>query len=152
MAKEQQSTAPKFGALLDRQIGTSERPKPVPPGTWEVLVTSHKFGESAQKKTPYVEFTFRLQSPKDDVDPDALDGFDFRGKTVRDTFYLTEDAMFRLEEFLKACGMEGTVRENIQASANRAVLAAVVNAVGQAKTPGGEPPIYTNISGYAPVD
>lgn len=100
---------PNFAGILDRQSGDVERPKPLPigPFVWKVKGLP-EFGESNTKKTPYVEFTCIPLSATDEVDPEALEEALIRksGKKMLSdmvqklTFYLTEDALWRLKEFL----------------------------------------------------
>lgn len=100
---------PNFNNILDRQAGDVERPKPLPigPYVWKIKgLPEH--GESNTKKTPYVEFTCIPLQAMEDVDPDALEESLNRksGKKMladmvqKLTFYKTEDAIWRLKEFL----------------------------------------------------
>ena len=46
-------------------------------------------------------------SAEDDVDEDELDeAGGLENKTLRTTFYLTEDAVYRLDEFHEHCGID----------------------------------------------
>jgi hypothetical protein len=108
--------APALSSILDRQAGDAERPKPLPVGTYRAIVFgAPRFDKSTKKGTDYVEFTLKLQSAEDDVDQEDLQAaltkktgetVPLNQKTNRLTFYLTEDAVYRLDEFFKHCGLD----------------------------------------------
>ncbi len=99
---------PNFASILDESPTEIDRPKPLPPGTYLCRVLSPwTEGKSSKKGTPFVQFTLKPISAEDDVDEDDLQemgGLD--NKTLRLTFYLTEDAKFRLDEFHEHCGID----------------------------------------------
>lgn len=107
-------------SVLQQRTGEVERPKPIPNGTYDAVVTAREFGESNQKKTPYVRFTFGGLSPNDDVDHEALAGYGGMAKLgeakPRVDYYLTADALFRLTDMLKRLGLSdsNTVEQNIE--------------------------------------
>lgn len=74
-----------------------------PRGSYLAVVTGHKFGESSQKKTPYVRFEFRIITPMADVSPEELAQLPegVAGRTMRDDFYLTEASTVILTDWLK---------------------------------------------------
>lgn len=90
------------------------RPKPLPTGTYHTMVKGHpEQGESSQKKTPFVRFMLQPMAIGDDVDEEALkvsltkaDGSSagLQDRTIRATYYLTPDAIWRLEQFLEHLG------------------------------------------------
>lgn len=91
-----------FASLLSRSIGTSEPPKPVPAGSWYVLIKAREFGKTEKKQTPFLRLTLALQQPGPDVDAQALAAFgDYSGKTIRDDHYITEDSLWRLDKFIQ---------------------------------------------------
>jgi hypothetical protein len=108
--------APQLSSILDRQAGDAERPKPLPVGTYRAIVLgAPRFDKSSKKGTDYVEFTLKFQSAEEDVDEDDLksaltkksgETIALNQKTARLTFYLTEDAVYRLDEFFKHCGLD----------------------------------------------
>lgn len=96
-----------FNALLSKNVGDVEAPKPLPPGSYLFSVGRHEFGESSQKHTPYVRFWNTPVSSGADVDASLLpDGWN--AKEMRLDFYLTENAMFMLRDFF-----EKTLKLNI---------------------------------------
>lgn len=100
--------SPNFASILDEAPTEIERPKPLPVGTYVCVVQGQpSYDKSNKKGTPFVEFTLRPVAAEEDVDADdlaAMGGFD--GKTIKATFYLTEDAVFRLDEFHEHCGID----------------------------------------------
>lgn len=99
-----------FESILDMPATDVERPKPLPAGTYFGVVQGlYEQGESAQKKTPFVRFTLAVQSVGDDVDEDEIKAFGEEGvvgKTIKSTYYTTPDSLFRLTDFIEACGIE----------------------------------------------
>jgi hypothetical protein len=95
-----------FEALLNTQVDEIEKPKPLPMGTYTFGISGHEFGESAQKKTPFVKFQTTPKVAGEDVDQDMLTEVkDWQSKNMNLTFYLTDDSMFRLKDFLEHCGI-----------------------------------------------
>lgn len=96
-----------FMALLGQTADSVEKPKPMPNGTYQFNIKSHEFGESSKKGTPFVEFKCSPMQPLEDVDVEALGQVkNWQAKEMRLTFYLTEDAIFMLKEFLGHLGMD----------------------------------------------
>lgn len=112
-----------FKSILDRPMTAVERPKPLPVGSYLCIVKGEpKFDKSSKKGTDYVEFSLVPQSPLTgddgenlDVDADDLkdaltkkDGtvMPLNSKSIRATFYLTEEALYRLKDFLAHCGFD----------------------------------------------
>lgn len=104
------ATSPNFGAILDRQSTEIERPKVLPTGTFVWMVKGQpRFDKSSKKQTEFCEFTVQPLQAQEDVDPDDLQAALTRkdgstkllgDMTQRLTFYLTEDAVWRLKQFL----------------------------------------------------
>lgn len=94
-----------FRALLSQPVDSFEKPKPFPTGLYQAVISGHEFGESRTQKTPYCRFHFRPISPSDDVDPiqfEEAGGVDRLLKArLRKDFWLTDDALYRLSEFLE---------------------------------------------------
>lgn len=94
-----------FSAILSRTVDTAEKPKPLPVGHYRFAIKGFEFLESSQKKTPYVQFQCAPLAPEEDVDPTMFEEFGgvakLGNKSLRLDYYLTEDALFRLREFLE---------------------------------------------------
>ena len=83
-----------FMHLLDKKVSETERPKPLPVGAYDMVITGYTTGTSQQKQTPYVEFALKVLSPRDDVDPEEW--AQVKNPTeakLKTQFYLTEDSM-----------------------------------------------------------
>jgi hypothetical protein len=117
MAKPQ--TTPTFESILDMPAADVERPKPIPAGTYNAIVYGlYEEGVSSQKKTPFVQFAFLIQSADEDVDEEELTAYltakDGTVKSLQSVilknnstkFYTTPDSMFRLTDFLDHCGID----------------------------------------------
>jgi len=115
-----------FESILDTPAEEVERPIPLPEGTYEtILVGMPAHGESAKKKTPYVEFTHKLQSALDDVNAEELEQMGgLADKTIKNTYYTTPTSLFMLTDFLDACGIsaEGrSIRQMLDDTPNASV-------------------------------
>ena len=91
----------------------------------------------------------KVLAPQGDVDMEALSlAGGAQGKTLRQTFFLTEDALYRLKDFLtESCGIEAngrTLGEMIPDVVNRQFLATVKHRPSQDGTQ-----VYAEISGTA---
>ena len=115
--------APSFAPILDRKPGDIERPKQLPPGSYVFVIKGvPRYDVSTQRKTPFAEFTVVPQGPATnpagenlDVVQEDLDAVLSRNngekaaiqsKAQRLTFYLTEAALYRVEDFLRDCGFD----------------------------------------------
>lgn len=112
----------KFASILDRPVSEIEKPKPYPAGTYRCTVQGlPRYDKSAKKQTEFVEFTLQPTSAKDDVDEKALAEMGGLNKPIKATYYLTEDAAWRLQKFLGDLGFdietdEATPRQMIEES------------------------------------
>lgn len=62
-----------FGALLEENLDNTEKPKPVPIGTYKAIVHQYESTESKKGDKGAFIFMLKLQSPfEDTVDPDEL--------------------------------------------------------------------------------
>ena len=95
-----------FKKLLSKNMDEVERPRPLPPGTYYGRVTKFTVDVSKEKKTPDVRFFLSVTSAGDGVDADSLNGVDLSKKQLRKDYYLTQDADYRLKEFIKSCGIQ----------------------------------------------
>lgn len=114
--------APQFKSILDRDSSTIEKPKPMPVGHYTFVVQGlPRYDKSKQKQTEFAEFTVTPIAADEDVDANALAAMGgFEGKKMRLTFYLTEDAAWRLVKFLDDCGVEDGILRQRAESANGA--------------------------------
>lgn len=140
--------------MLQGKVKDAVPPPPMPIGLWRLRIIKFEFGESAKKKTPYVRFNFRAESPGPNVNPEHVAALTkpFNEIPLRDDFYLTPDAMFRLRKFI-----EDGLRLNIGERSFMEVLPETVNRevdgdIKHRKSDReGDDSLYSEISGYAPV-
>lgn len=131
---------PDFTSLLNAPVDSAERPKPLPTGTYTFVIKGHGFDKSKNKQTPFVRFMCSPVAPGEDVDTAALPD-NWQTKEMRLDFYLTQDAMFRLREFLENLGMNTSGRpfsQVIPETTNATFLGTVVHKFNQQKP--NEPP------------
>lgn len=120
-----------FESILDTPADAVERPKPAPAGTFGIVVRGMpEHGVSSQKKTPFVRFTYAFVAAGEDVDEDELKAFitDAEGnvgqlaaKTIKDTYYTTPDALWRLTDVLENMGIDAegkSVRQMLDETPN----------------------------------
>lgn len=116
--------------FLGKRTDEVEKPKPLPVGNYGWLIQGHEITESSQKKTPGVKFFFQPFEAKDDVDEDLLAEVKepFKRKMAH-TFWLTEDSLWRLNEFVKmvlGSDAEGkTLEEAIPETTGQQFIAAI---------------------------
>lgn len=118
---------PNFASLLSKPGSEVERPVPLPVGSYVCVVQGlPRFDKSSQKQTDFVEFTLKVTEARDDVDEDELEkSGGLADKTIKATYYITETALWRLKDFLSACGLEAdgdkTLEELIEETPNATV-------------------------------
>lgn len=138
-----------FNSILNTQAGQAERPKTPPVGTYVGFIKNYEFGESAQKKTKYVRFNLVASQPQPDVDEQLFmdfGGSEALGKAkLRVDFYLTPDALYRLDEFLMSLGIElsgRTYKETLPETAQKAIQFHVSH---QASNKPGSTDVFANV-------
>lgn len=99
-----------FKKILSKPADKVERPKALPAGTYFGNIDKYTFDESKQKKTPYIRFFVKVASPGPDVDAASLEGIDLSKKQLQKDFYLTDESLYRLTDFLAALGINITGR------------------------------------------
>jgi len=139
--------APNFASILDEAPSEVERPKPLPAGTYTCIVSGAPiYDKSSKKQTPYVQFTLRPISAEADVDEEELAEMGgFENKTIRATYYLTDDAVFRLDEFHEHCGLDLGDSASRRAR-NDAVMNSQVRAVVKHRTSDDGTQIFAELS------
>jgi hypothetical protein len=150
MAKEPSTS---FESILDTPADAVERPKPLPAGTYAAIVRGMpEHGVSAQKKTPFVKFTYALTDAFDDVDEDELTALltDKDGKvqpitekSIKDTYYTTPDSLFRLTDALESMGIDLT-NKTIRAALDETPNCSI-NVVVSHRTPEGSDQIFAEV-------
>jgi hypothetical protein len=125
---------PDFTSLLKKSASEVTRPWAFPAGTYTLQIIGYEFGKSSKKETPFCRYKFNVTAFDQDVDPADLEGKDWQKKEIRDDFYLTENAMFRLVDFLESCGVNTAGRqldELVPEAVGKMVKAAIVQTPNQ---------------------
>lgn len=138
-----------FKDLLKSTAEEAVRPPVLPAGQFMARIVSHEFGKSRRKKTPQVEFLWQISAASEEIDDDLLEGVNVEGKKMREAFYLTPDAMWRLKEFFEV------LVDNISGSSFEELIADSTGLqawldVSKEPSDDGEG-FYNNIEGYAKV-
>ena len=122
--------------ILNKPASEVERPKPLPEGSYTCVVRGLPTqGESTQRRTPFVQFDLQPIEAREDVDEKELNSWMKRADgtsrvlkeaTIRGTYYLTEDALWRLTDFLEHCWIdlnEKSIQAAIDETPNSQVIA-----------------------------
>lgn len=144
---------PNFAALLEARPTEVDRPKPLPQGSYVCVVKGlPEYGESSKKKTPFVKFNLQPTAAMDDVDEGDLKAMGgFANKTIRATFYLTEDAVYRLDEFHEHCGLELNPKVSRRQRNEEAVNQQVIAFIKHTSSEDGQS-TYAELGKTAPVE
>lgn len=144
---------PDFSELLSKPTEEIKKPKPLPEGSYQVLISAHKYDEAKTKEGPkaIVRLTCRFQEAMDDVDEadlsDALQGEVLTTKSATYDMWLTPDAQYRVVEFAKSLGVETegtTLGQIIPEFVNQSAMATVVQV--QSNKPGQDDVFFSNIT------
>lgn len=108
-----------FSQILSRPAGEAKRPPPLPPGDYYGLVKSYELGDNNKNKTPYVRLAIGLNDWPDNSEDEWThadkDGtsqavckadVDLSKRQMRRDYYFTDDALWRLDEFIRSCGID----------------------------------------------
>lgn len=96
-----------FSQFLRKPAGEAKRPEALAIGDYAGVIKSFEIGDQNKNKTPYVRFHLGYVAPPPGVD---LNGVDLSKRQARRDFYLTEDALWRLDELIKSCGVSADGR------------------------------------------
>lgn len=94
---------PDFTSLLSKPAGEAKKPEALAVGQYPGVIKSYELGDQNKNKTPYVRFSLGLSGWPDGADPQTnADGspIDLTKRGFRRDFYLTEEALWRLDELL----------------------------------------------------
>lgn len=148
---------PDFKNLLSKKTDDIKRPALLPHNMIaEGIVMDYNMTEAqTENKDTVVRFNIKLTGPGNGVDPDDLidkDGNDIivADRRMRAEFWATEDALWRLVEFVKSCGVETAGRslgECLPETKNAPVFVTIVQVPDkQKKEEDGTPVTYNNVS------
>lgn len=142
-----------FRKLLSISADDVKATPPLPTGTYSLLVTKFEFGESAQKKTPFVRYHFTILGAQPDVDQARLAEATavrlLAERSLEEEFYITPAALPRLKEFIQQCGVitEGrSMGDIVPEAVGRTVLGYVIEEPSQRP---GDSRVFNRLSTFA---
>lgn len=103
-----------LSSLLKRPANAAVKPQVLPMGDYKGIIKKFEYGNQNKNQTPYVRFFFGLMDWPEglpDGEKGQMDGTgqfqptDLSKRQLRTDFYLTDDAFWRLTEFLKGLGL-----------------------------------------------
>ena len=147
------SAVPQFSSIMEEAPTEVIRPKPLPEGTYLCVVKEYERGASAKKNTPYTRFILEVVSAMDDVDQEALAAAGgIEKKTLRVDFWETADAIYRLDEFHEACGIDLSVAMARKHRNDECVNAQILAYAEQEIDEDDPERIYVNVTSTAAVE
>jgi hypothetical protein len=152
MAK--QSTKPaKMEDILERQITDFEPPKPLPPGEYTFVIEGQpRHDKSTQKQTPFYEYRCRPLAAMESVDAEALaNAGGLENKSLRLTFYITNEAGYRLTDLLQNTLNLDVDGMNVNQAVGEAVGCQFIGTVTHVPSRTDPSRVFANITDYAPV-
>ena len=100
-----------FSALLKRPAGMAKKPEALPQDTYPGVIKSFEIGDANVNKTPYVRVHCGFTGWPDSGQPEDFEGVDINKRQLRRDFFLTDEAMWRLDELIRSCGISAEGRE-----------------------------------------
>jgi hypothetical protein len=107
---------PDFSNMLRKPAGEAKRPKALPVGDYKGVVKSYELGDNNKNKTPYVRLGLVLTDwPETFTSADIPEDVELSKRQLRKDLFTTEDSLWRLDEFIKSCGIvpDGRVYEEV---------------------------------------
>lgn len=95
---------PDFSELLRKPAGEAKRPQALPIGDYQGVIRSFEVGDSNRNHTPYVRFAITLTAWPEGMEP--VEGVDLNKRQLRKDFFLTDEALWRLDELIKTFGVD----------------------------------------------
>jgi len=99
-----------FSNLLRKPAGEAKKPPALPPGDYPGVIKSYEFGDKNKNNTPYVQFNLGLTDWADTAEVEDKTGIDLGKRQLRRQFFFTDDALWRLDEFLRNLGVDAKGR------------------------------------------
>lgn len=139
-----------FADILNKPSGEAPRPQALPSGTYLTVVDGpYKANKIGQDQTDTVDFSLKvLQVMEANAEEVAAIPDGIPGKSIFARFFMTEKALYRLDEFLERLGIQKGLPYK-QALAECPGKQIVVN-LGQRPSPDGTR-MFNEIKSYAKV-
>jgi hypothetical protein len=152
MAKQVASKPATMEDILERQITDFEPPRPIPPGDYTFVIEGQpRQDKSSQRQTLFYEYRCRPLAAMESVDAQALaEAGGLENKSLRLTFYITNDSGYRLTDFLQnTLGLDVTGMKVSQAVGEAVGCQFIGHVTHQTSRDGTR--VFANIDDYAPV-
>src|SRR5260221_4712227 len=124
-----------FSTLLRKPAGEAKKPPALPIGDYPGVIKSYELGDQNKNKTPYVRFHVGLLGWADSIpESERQADLDLSKRQMRRDYFLTEDALWRLDEFLRSIGvkLEGrSYEEALPDAIGASILAEVQQYINQ---------------------
>lgn len=100
--------ATSFKELLGKKADDAKPQPAYPAGTYYGKLGKYTFGDQNKNKTPYVRFNVTATGLGEDVDEQEFNqlGIKLGEKQFRLDFFLTDEADYRLKDFIQSLGIE----------------------------------------------
>lgn len=96
-----------FSALLRKPAGEAKKPPALPAGDYpNGVLKGYEIGDNNKNKTPYVRFTVGLSEFPESVDQSDVEGIDLSKRQFRKDYFLTDDALWRLDDLIRSLGID----------------------------------------------
>ena len=96
---------PDMRSLLKKPIGDVKRPPPLPAGDYPARIKGFEIGNRNKNKTDYVRFHLTLVDWPTDLAEEERGGIELGKRQLKRDFYITDDALWRLTDLIKSCGI-----------------------------------------------
>jgi hypothetical protein len=97
---------PDFSSMLRKPAGEAKRPKALPVGDYRGVIKAYELDDNNKNHTPYVRITIAMTDwPQGFTQSDIPEDTDLAKRQLRKDIYTTEDALWRLDELIKSCGI-----------------------------------------------
>lgn len=96
-----------FTSLLRKPAGEAKKPAALDAADYPAIIKSFEVGDNNKNKTPYVRFHVTPTGwPGDPQLGEDGKPIDLSKRNLRRDYFLTEDALWRLDEFISALGID----------------------------------------------
>lgn len=142
-----------FASILDESPSEVKVPPPLSAGSYICIVQGQpEYGKAENTGTEFVQFTYRPISALDDVDQDELAEIGgIEGKTIKNKYWLTPDAVFMLDQFHEHCGLDLSDGLSRRQRNEEVINAQILVVVKHATSKDGQR-MFANIARTAPAE
>lgn len=99
---------PDFRELLKKPAGEAKKPEALPVAHYPGKIKNYELGDQNKNRTPYVRVNLAITGWTDEVEieDEMKASTDLSKRSLRRDFFLTDDALWRLDEFLAGMGVD----------------------------------------------